>query len=353
MSVANREIEHEVVFGKSFALYGKQELAEFTDFFRQRFEANHLDPKTVFAGKRCVDAGCGGGRGTLFMLMNGAAHVTALDVSELNIETTTRNCKTFGFDSFTCKQTSLEHIPFDDGAFDFVWCNGVIMHTANPDACLSEIARVLKPGGQAWIYVYGAGGLYWYLVREFRDILGELSSSQLLATLQLLGLSARYIGEYMDDWKVPYLRAYTAEEFGDRLREVGFVDPTPLARGVAYDTSERRTLYPNDSGWYGEGDLRYLTTKEQTTSSGAATLCGSGLDLDERYAVEVVERFSPLTQSLREATRGNPALAVLACARIQRELRDMLTQPGPLNIEQFESAFGVILNQLHASSQPG
>src|SRR5690606_25539730 len=155
----------------SFALYEKEEVANFADYFTQRFAANNLNSKAIFAGKRCLDAGCGGGRGSLFMLMNGAAHVTAMDVSPTNIETTLRNCTAFGFDSVTCRQSSLEAIPFDDGEFDFVWCNGVIMHTENPDACLSEISRVLKVGGNAWIYVYGAGGLYWYLVRHFRKVL--------------------------------------------------------------------------------------------------------------------------------------------------------------------------------------
>jgi ubiquinone/menaquinone biosynthesis C-methylase UbiE len=346
MKVAGREKEHEDVYGKSFALYGRRELEEFTDFFRQRFEANGLDAKSIFAGKRCMDAGCGGGRGTLFMLMNGAAHVTALDVSELNIETTAKNCKTFGFDSVTCRQTTLENIPFADGEFDFVWCNGVIMHTAHPDKCLSEITRVLKVGGQSWIYVYGAGGLYWYLVREFRRILAEVSPTQLLATLQLMGLSARYIGEYMDDWKVPYLRAYTDNEFTSRLRELGYVEPKPLLRGVSYDTSERRTVYPDDLPWYGEGDLRYFLTKgKERQPADTAALVGGGIEIEERYSADVLRRFSPLTQSLTDIAQRNPVIGVLACARIQRVLRDTMTRSGRLDVMEFESEFRSIIQQ--------
>jgi ubiquinone/menaquinone biosynthesis C-methylase UbiE len=152
----NREAEHDDVFGKSFALYDKAEMKEFVGFFRQRFAANNIDPGVVFSGKRCLDAGCGNGRGALFMLDNGAAHVTAADISPTNIESAARNIETFGFKNYSVKQTSLESLPFEDGAFDFVWCNGVVMHTHNPDACLSELARVLKPGGQAWISVYSA-----------------------------------------------------------------------------------------------------------------------------------------------------------------------------------------------------
>lgn len=38
--------------------------------------------------------------------------------------------------------------PFDDGRFDAVVCNQVLEHVFNPERFLSEIARVLKPGGR-------------------------------------------------------------------------------------------------------------------------------------------------------------------------------------------------------------
>jgi ubiquinone/menaquinone biosynthesis C-methylase UbiE len=345
----NREEEHEDVYGRSFALYNADEMAQFTDYFRQRFAANGLDPKAIFSGRRCLDAGCGGGRGTLFMLGNGAAQVTAVDVSAQNVETTAHNCRTFGYESYKCLQTTLERLPFADGEFDFVWCNGVLMHAANPDACLSEITRVLKVGGDAWIYVYGAGGLYWYLVREFREILSSVSSPQLLAMLQLARLPVRYVGEYMDDWKVPYLRTYTAAEFSNRLRDLGYSSPKPLPRGVTYDTSERRTAFPEDAPWYGEGDLRYLLTKGPTRPNHASVLGNNSLAIMDRYAPEVTERFRPLTRSLQDLASRNLVLGALACASIQRYLRDTLSKPGPLDLVDFEHGCKSVMEQLRAA----
>lgn len=42
---------------------------------------------------------------------------------------------------------SAGHIPFQDASFDTVLCTNVIEHVSDPDVVLSEIGRVLKPGG--------------------------------------------------------------------------------------------------------------------------------------------------------------------------------------------------------------
>jgi ubiquinone/menaquinone biosynthesis C-methylase UbiE len=162
------EALHDDVYGATFALYNKYALSEFVEPFRIRFRENEISPRSTFSGLRCVDAGSRGGRGGIFMLENGAAHVTATDFSARNIETTGKNLLDFGFSNFHCQQASLEALPFDDESFDFVWCNGVLMHTENPDGCFAELHRVLKRGGSIWLYVYGGGGIYWYFVRRVR-----------------------------------------------------------------------------------------------------------------------------------------------------------------------------------------
>src|SRR5205814_6434145 len=220
-------------------LYSRKEMEEFIEPFRIRFERNEIDPRKLFSGRRCFDAGCGNGRGTLFMLMNGAEHVTAFDYSEKNIATTKKFTHDFGFDRVETRQGSIETIPFEDSQFDFVWCNGVIMHTGRPNACLAELARVLKPHGKMWLYVYGSGGVYWRTIYHLRALVKNIAVSRSIAALRIMGYETRYVAEFIDDWYASYLRTYTNADLAARLNALGFENAVPLKFGTDYDSSHR------------------------------------------------------------------------------------------------------------------
>ena len=113
--VKNLENLHDDVYGISFALYNNKEMEEFIRPFEIRFKKNNLDADSLFSNKKCLDAGCGNGRGGLFMAMHGASQVIALDVSSMNIESTKRNAEIFGFsEKINTQQSTLEKIPFPD-----------------------------------------------------------------------------------------------------------------------------------------------------------------------------------------------------------------------------------------------
>ena len=349
---ANLEHQHEEVFGKSFALYGKAEMLEFIEPFRVRFERNRLDARHFFEGRRCLDAGCGNGRGAIFMMMHGAASVDCVDISPTNIESTARNLGIFGFNAFRTHLAGLQELPFPNETFDFVWCNGVIMHAADPDACLKELARVLKTGGRSWLYVYGARGLYWWIVRRFRTILSAIEPAAVMASLELMRYPVRYIAEYMDDWKVAYLRTYSAEDLGRRLAELGFENVTPLAYGVDYDTSQRLHENSDERPWMGDGDLRYLLTKVREPAGEANRLSDGPYGSDTKFASIIEERFGRYFDDLAECVAPSPVLAVAACAAIQRNLRRIMSNPGRLDIDAIEAVVQNALKQTRRAAFP-
>lgn len=47
-----------------------------------------------------------------------------------------------------------EKLPFPDCEFDLVYSWGVLHHSSDPQRCIAEVHRVLKPGGEARIMIY-------------------------------------------------------------------------------------------------------------------------------------------------------------------------------------------------------
>jgi len=343
LQTLNQENLHEDIYGKSFALYELNDMAEFVSFFQRRFQANGLSPVELFSGKKCLDAGCGNGRGSIFMASHGAASVTLVDISPTNIVSSAKNMNKFGFTNFNCNLNNLDNLPFEDESFDFVWCNGVLMHTHNPDKCLAELSRVLKVAGKAWIYVYGCGGIYWYCVQRIRSMVKDISPDDCIHSLRLIGYSTRYVAEYLDDWKVPYLRTYSDTDFGKRLEELGFAREKPIRYGVSYDTNHRRSLYPEDATWIGEGDLRYLLEKTHRVTSRPQISPISANEHGSEYVFpdQLISKFAPLFDRLEQATarmsRDRRLLTLASCSHIQFELRKILSEERAFPVSEFAS----------------
>jgi SAM-dependent methyltransferase len=86
-----------------------------------------------------LDLGCGDGRLTSELR---AHSVTGADVSEVALE------RARGRVAELVKIASDEPLPFEDGSFDLVLCVETIEHVRDVQLLLSEVRRVLRPGGE-------------------------------------------------------------------------------------------------------------------------------------------------------------------------------------------------------------
>ena len=50
-------------------------------------------------------------------------------------------------------QTEITHLPLEDRSFDFIVTTDVLEHVPNAESVVSEISRVLKPGGKGFIVI--------------------------------------------------------------------------------------------------------------------------------------------------------------------------------------------------------
>jgi ubiquinone/menaquinone biosynthesis C-methylase UbiE len=95
-------------------------------------------------GRRVLDYGCGSGWGSA-RIAESAAHVHAVDVSAEAVEYAAEKFSSPGID-FSVVEARPE-LPFDDGSFDSVLSFQVFEHVEDTDRYLSEVRRVLAPGG--------------------------------------------------------------------------------------------------------------------------------------------------------------------------------------------------------------
>jgi phthiocerol/phenolphthiocerol synthesis type-I polyketide synthase E len=106
--------------------------------------AHELVGSSTLSGRRVLDVGCGRGGTAALLAAEFGALVTGVDLSPEAVAF----CRTaHGNGELSFKVGDAEHLPFEDGAFDVV-TNVESSHTY-PDmrAFLSEVRRVLKPGG--------------------------------------------------------------------------------------------------------------------------------------------------------------------------------------------------------------
>lgn len=99
---------------------------------------------------RVLDSGCGRGMYTPF-LWEHARLVVGLDFSEDHLRTMLRRHGHQPLVQFL--RASAEALPFRDASFDFILCTEVLEHLRDDRQALTEVARVLVPGGRAVISV--------------------------------------------------------------------------------------------------------------------------------------------------------------------------------------------------------
>ena len=96
---------------------------------------------------QALEIGAGTGYFSLNLLQLGVIdRLTATDISPGMLGKLRANADPLGLEVETV-QTDAEFLPFEDGGFDLVCGHAVLHHLPRPEAALSELHRVLRPGG--------------------------------------------------------------------------------------------------------------------------------------------------------------------------------------------------------------
>jgi ubiquinone/menaquinone biosynthesis C-methylase UbiE len=95
----------------------------------------------ALGGKRVLDVGCGKGRfARVFLEQEPEAELWGLDISEEMLR--------FAPEGLHTRAGSMTELPFGDEFFDGAYATESLEHAVEIDKAVSEICRVVKPGGR-------------------------------------------------------------------------------------------------------------------------------------------------------------------------------------------------------------
>jgi len=235
------------IYGSLFKKYNDKLFDESVELFFKRHSMWKL-PLVWFDGKKCLDAGCGGGRFMVALYRLGAKEVKGIDISKEAVEAANKRLLVRGYSS-TAQVASILSIPFPNSYFDYVVSSGVIHHTPNPHKAFYELVRVLKPGGRLFLSVYGRGGIKWFLNDVFRNSFCKIVSFKTMEKIfTLMGIPPNKRYNILDNLYVEYVYRFTEQEIRKWLMEAGFVN-IKRVKFERYDFEKPLSRFIHGEGW--------------------------------------------------------------------------------------------------------
>lgn len=238
------------LYATLFEGYSEKQWEDSVALFQERHKRWGIDT-AWFKGKKCLDAGCGGGRYVEALKRLGA------DVSGIDVDTDACDIarKRTGCNIVNA---SVLAIPFPDATFDYVVSTGVIHHTESPERALQEITRVLKPGGRLFLAVYGRYGIRWWIrFLAWRYTVAKVIPFNAMYRLfALFGVPANKRYAILDNWYIPYIHRFTEKQMRVMFAKNGYKN----VRRIPYDTYDYRLL--RNRIYYGAGWQQFYAEKE-------------------------------------------------------------------------------------------
>jgi len=172
-----------------------------------------IEELAIPTGQKVLEIGCGAGRCTVALAQRGYL-VHAMDSVEGMLNSTQEHAIEAGVSSsVTTSLGDAHNLPFPDGSFGLVLAMGVIPYLQFPQKGLSEMARVLRPGG----FVLVTAGNRWRL----NDVLDPWSCPPLQPAKKVIGaIFRRFRKARPDDSGLP-LRLDSLREFDRWLLPAG------------------------------------------------------------------------------------------------------------------------------------
>jgi ubiquinone/menaquinone biosynthesis C-methylase UbiE len=155
-------------------------------------------------GVRILDAGCGTGQLAIFLSMV-HRRVVGIDFSYHSLEKANNFKNKFNLHKVSFAQMDLFALGLKEQSFDYVFCNGVLHHTADAYGAFQNLCRLAKPQGYITVGLYNTYGrlfldLRRWLLRLTQD---KVARMDFFMRQNSLGEEKKRIW-FMDQYKNPH-----------------------------------------------------------------------------------------------------------------------------------------------------
>lgn len=170
-----------------------------------------LNAVPLTGGERVLDAGCGAGH-TALAFAPRVREVHALDLTQAMLKQTGRLARERGIGNLHLRRGDVEALPYPAGGFDLVTSRLCAHHFARPVRAVTEMVRVLRPGGALLLSDSVAPedpdrDRFLNRIEKLRDPshVRDHSLREWRAWLEAAGLETRLVGSFpvwieFDDW---------------------------------------------------------------------------------------------------------------------------------------------------------
>jgi SAM-dependent methyltransferase len=171
-------------FGLQWNKYRQTQLDQHSNvaLTRERFLRETGWRLDELATETILEAGSGAGRFTTLFGESGATLVTFDYSSAVDANFANNGHRP----NIAFAQADILAMPFREGAFDRVFCHGVLQHTPDPAQAFAALARLVRPGGRLSVDIYHRDGRIrpWKSKYLWRWLTTRVRPAKLLAFLE-------------------------------------------------------------------------------------------------------------------------------------------------------------------------
>jgi SAM-dependent methyltransferase len=201
-------------------------------------------------GVRVLDAGCGTGQLAIFLSMV-HRQVVGVDFSYNSLLKANTFRKKFALRNVHLAQMDLFYPALKEKSFDYIFCNGVLHHTADARRGFENLCRLVKPGGYITIGLYNTYGRLLLNLRRwiFNLTRDRLTRLDFFMRQRSLGEEKRGIW-FMDQYRNPHDSTFTVGEVLEwfQQNDIEYINSVPKIKLSDQLSGNDRLFEPQNPG---------------------------------------------------------------------------------------------------------